>query len=126
MRAWLSHGLAFARSAEPRVPLSRRAILTDIAIAVVALVASLLAVRSTYAGQPAQYTVDPRTRSVVVLGVTQVQEVWEHAWPAILSTSVPLAARRRTGSCAALRLTLARWLARDVWHPGPVRRGAGA
>jgi hypothetical protein len=50
VRAWLSHALAFARSAEPRVPLLRRAIVTDPAIAVVALVASLLAVRSTYAG----------------------------------------------------------------------------
>jgi len=95
VRAWLSQALAFARSAEPRVPLSRRAILTDIAIAVVAVVASLLAVRSTYAGQPAQYAVDPRTDSVVVVAVTQVQEVWAHAWLAILFTSVPLAARRR-------------------------------
>jgi hypothetical protein len=95
VRAWLGHGLAFARSAEPRAPLSRRAVLTDIAIAVVALVASLLAVRSTYAGQPAQVAVDPRTHGVVVVAVTQFQDVLAHAWPAILFTSVPLAARRR-------------------------------
>src|SRR5262252_349896 len=87
VRAWLSQAHAFARSAEPRAPLSRRAILTDIAIAMVALVASLLAVRITYAGQSAQYVIDPRTSSVVVVAVTQVHEVLEHAWPAILFTS---------------------------------------
>ena len=95
MRVWLGQVLAFARSAEPRAPLSRRAILTDIAIAVVALVASLLAIRATYVGQPWQFAVDPRTHSVVVVAVTQAQEVFRHAWPAILLTSLPLAARRR-------------------------------
>ena len=95
MRAWLSQALAFARSAEPRAPLSRRAVLTDIAIAAVALAAALLAVRSTYAGQPARVAVDPRTHGVVVVAVTQFRDVLAHAWPAILFTSVPLAARRR-------------------------------
>jgi signal transduction histidine kinase len=95
VRAWLSQAWAFTRSAEPRAPLSRRAILTDIAIALVALVASLLAVRATYVGQPAQFAVDPRTNVVVVVGVTQIQQVWEHALLAVLFTSVPLAARRR-------------------------------
>ncbi len=95
MRAWLGQVLAFARSAEPRAPLSRRAILTDIAIAAVALVASLLAVRATYAGQPAQFALDARTGNVVVVGVTPLQEVWKHGLPAVLFTSLPLAARRR-------------------------------
>ena len=95
MRAWLSQALAFARSAEPRAPLSRRAILTDIAIAAVALVAALLAVRSSYAGQPAQFAVDPRTGNVLVVAVTPLQEAWKHASLAILFTSLPLAARRR-------------------------------
>jgi signal transduction histidine kinase len=95
VRSWLSQAWAFARSAEPRAPLSRRAILTDIAIALVALVASLIAVRATYAGQPAQYAVDPRTNVVVVVGVTQLQQVWGHALLAVLFTSLPLAARRR-------------------------------
>jgi signal transduction histidine kinase len=95
VRAWLGQAWAFARSAEPRAPLSRRAVLTDIAIAAVALVASLLAVRATYVGQPAQYAVDPRTNAVVVVGVTQIQQVWGHALPAALFTSLPLAARRR-------------------------------
>jgi signal transduction histidine kinase len=95
VRAWLSQAWAFARSAEPRAPLLRRAVLTDVAIAAVALVASLLAVRASYVGQPAQVAVDPHTRVVVVVGVTQIQQVWEHAWPAILVTSLPLAARRR-------------------------------
>jgi len=95
VQAWLRQALAFARSAEPRAPVSRRAILTDIAIAVVALVAALFAIRSTYVGQPAQFAVDRRTFSVVVVAVTQMQEVLAHAWPAILFTSVPLAARRR-------------------------------
>src|SRR5262252_5587770 len=95
VRAWFSQAWAFARSAEPRAPLSRRAILTDIAIAAVALVASLLAVGATYAGQPAQFAVDPRTSAVVVVGVTHVQQVWGHALLAILFTSLPLAVRRR-------------------------------
>jgi signal transduction histidine kinase len=77
------------------VPLSRRAILTDAAIAAAALVASLLAVRSSYANQPSQFALDPSTGSVVVVGVTQLREVWEHAAPAMLLTSLPLAARRR-------------------------------
>ena len=95
VRAWLGQAWAFARSAEPRAPLSRRAILTDIAIAAVALMASLLAVRSTYVGQPAQFALDSRTGNVVVAGVTSLRETWEHASLAILFTSVPLAARRR-------------------------------
>jgi signal transduction histidine kinase len=95
VRPWLSQAWAFARSAEPRAPLSRRAILTDIAIAAVALVASLLAVRATYVGQPAQFAVDAHRGVVVVVGVTQVQQVWGHALPAILFTSLPLAVRRR-------------------------------
>jgi signal transduction histidine kinase len=94
-RAWLSQAWSFARSAEPRAPLSRRAILTDIAIAAVALVASLLAVRATYAGQPAQFVWNPRADAVIVVGVTQAQQVWAHAWAAILVTSLPLAVRRR-------------------------------
>ena len=95
MRTWLSQALAFARFAEPRAQLSRRAILIDIAIAAVALVASLLAVRATYVGQPAQFALDPRTGNVVVVGVTPLQEVWKHASLAVLFTSLPLAARRR-------------------------------
>jgi signal transduction histidine kinase len=95
VRAWLSQAWVFARSAEPRAPLSRRASLTDIAIAAVALVASLLAVRATYVGQPAQFAVDPQSGVVAVVGVTQVRPVWEHALLAILFTSLPLAARRR-------------------------------
>jgi signal transduction histidine kinase len=95
VRPWLSQAWAFARSAEPRAPLSRRAILIDIAIAAVALVASLLAVRATYAGQPAQFVWDSRAGVVRVVGVTQVQQVWGHALLAILFTSLPLAARRR-------------------------------
>ena len=95
VRAWLGQAWAFARSAEPRAPLSRRAILTDIAIAAVALIASLLAVRSTYAGQPAQFAVDPATGNVYVAAVSSLREVWQHASLAILFTSVPLAARRR-------------------------------
>jgi signal transduction histidine kinase len=95
VRAWLSQAWAFARSAEPRAPLSRRAILTDIGIAAVALVASLLAARASYAGRPAQVAFDASTDHVFVVAVTQVQQVWKHAALAILFTSLPLAARRR-------------------------------
>jgi signal transduction histidine kinase len=95
VRAWLGQAWAFARSAEPRAPLSRRAVLTDIAIALVALAASLLAVRATYAGQPAQFAFDAQTNHVFVVAVTQPRQVWKHAALAILFTSLPLAARRR-------------------------------
>jgi len=95
VRAWLGQAWAFARSAEPRAPLPRRAILTDIAIAAVALGASLLAVRASYVGQPSRFAVDAHTGAVVVVGVTQVQQIWAHALPAVLFTSLPLAARRR-------------------------------
>ena len=95
VRAWLGQALAFARTAEPRAPLSRRAILTDVAIAAVALLAALFAVRSSYVGQPSQFAVDPRTGDVFVVGVTRIQEVWKQALPAILLTSLPLAVRRR-------------------------------
>jgi signal transduction histidine kinase len=95
VRARLSHALVFVRSSEPRVPLSRRAVVTDGLIAAGALVASLLAVWSTYVGRPTQFALDPRTGSVVYVAVTQLWDVWEHAAPAILLTSLPLAARRR-------------------------------
>jgi signal transduction histidine kinase len=94
-RDWLGQAWAFARSAEPRAPLSRRAVLTDIAIAAVALVASLLAVRSTYVGQPAQFVWEQHKGVLVVEGVTQIQQVWAHALLAVLFTSLPLAVRRR-------------------------------
>jgi len=105
-RSWLSQALAFARSAEPRVPLSRRAVVTDLVIAVVALVASLLAVRSTYGSMPAQFAHDPRTGAVIVKTVMPMDEVWKHAFPAILFASLPLAARRRFPLSAFLVLLL--------------------
>jgi signal transduction histidine kinase len=95
VRARLVQALAFARSAEPRVPLSRRAIVTDATIAAVALAASLLLVRANYAGKPEHFAVDPRTGAVVVREVAPLLDAWKHAALAILFTSVPLAARRR-------------------------------
>ena len=45
-RARMGQALAYVRAAEPRVPLSRRAFVTDILIAVVALAGSLLLVKN--------------------------------------------------------------------------------
>ena len=95
VRGWLRQALGFARSAEPRAPLSRRAILTDVLIAAVALAASLLLVRSNYAGKPTQFVVDPHTGALVGQALVPLQEAWQDAAPAMLFTSVPLAARRR-------------------------------
>jgi len=95
VRGWLRQALAFARSAEPRAPLSRRAILTDVLIAAVALAASLLLVRSNYAGKPTQFVVDPNTGALVGQALVPLQEAWQDAAAAMLFTSVPLAARRR-------------------------------
>ena len=95
VRTWLSQALAFARSAEPRAPLSRRAIVTDIVIAAVALVASLLAVRSSASGQAVQFILDPHTGRLYPR-VASFQHAWKHgASLPILLTAVPLAVRRR-------------------------------
>ena len=96
MRAWLSQAVAFARSAEPRVPLSRRAIVTDIVIAAAGAggVAARGAVQPS-AGQPAAYVLDPATGQVFAQHVSPFVAVWKHAFPAILLTTVPLAVRRR-------------------------------
>src|SRR5215472_18308990 len=50
VRARLGQALAYVRRAEPRVPMSRRAVVTDILIAVLALVASLLLARASLQG----------------------------------------------------------------------------
>jgi signal transduction histidine kinase len=77
VRTWLNQGLrqavAFARSAEPRVSPSRRALATDAVIAAVALALSLILVRHYGAG---------------------FSGLLKHALVAALFTSVPLAARR--------------------------------
>ena len=97
MRTWLSQALAFARSAEPRVPLSRRAIVTDIVIAAAALTASLLVVRSSLSvsGHAAAYFLDPATGRVFAQHLSPFVAVGKRAFPAILLTTVPLAVRRR-------------------------------
>jgi signal transduction histidine kinase len=94
VRTWLGQALAFARSAEPRAPLSRRAVLTDIAIAVVALTTSLLAARSDASSQVTGLVVGPAGK-VFAQHVSPFEQVWKHASPAILLTTVPLALRRR-------------------------------
>ena len=94
VRAWLSQALAFARSAEPRAPLSRRAILTDIAIAAAALVASLLLVRADATGQGTQVFISD-TGKLLVRHLSRFEEAWKHGGAVIVLTTVPLAARRR-------------------------------
>jgi len=94
VRAWLGQAMAFARSAEPRATLSRRAILTDVAIAAAALAASLLLARSNASVQAARVIIDPVTGKMFAQQVSPFEEVWKHASLAILLTTVPLAARR--------------------------------
>ena len=108
VRAWLSQAVAFARSAEPRVPLSRRAIVTDIVIAAVALAASLLVVRSSLSvsGHAAAYFLDPATGRVFAQHVSSFVAVGKRAFPAILLTTAPLAVRRRYPLSAFLVILL--------------------
>jgi len=70
----LSQAVAFARSAEPRVPPSQRAIATDVVIAAVVLAVSLMLARHNSGG---------------------FDQVLKHSIPAVVVTSVPLAVRRR-------------------------------
>jgi len=90
VRARLDQALAFVRASEPRVSLSRRAIVTDILIAAVALVASLALVRSGDHGSLAVTSV-----GVVARPAQSLEQVWKHSAAAIVLTSVPLAFRRR-------------------------------
>jgi signal transduction histidine kinase len=92
-RALLSQGRAVLRLSEPRQALTRRAVITDLVIAAVALVLALIAVH-------VQYNVNP---VLVVLGpgggpaypVSQAGGLPGNAIVAALTVSVPLAARRR-------------------------------
>jgi len=95
VRARLGQVLAFARSAEPRAPLSRRAILTDIAIAALVLAVSLLVASSSRTvGHLVQ---DPQTGvwTTAPGRLLALSEVLKHQLVAILAISVPLAVRRR-------------------------------
>jgi len=108
MRTWLSRAVAFARSAEPRVPLSRRAIVTDIVIAAVAMTASLLVVRSSLSvsGHAAAYVLDPATGRLFPQRLSSFVAAGSRAFPAILLTTVPLAVRRRAPLSAFLVVLL--------------------
>src|SRR5215469_11810552 len=94
-RARLSRALAFVRSAEPRMPLSRRAVLTDIAIAALVLVVSLLIAK--FSRWPGHLVLDPGTGSMIITPgrVLSIGDLVEHELVPILLLSVPLAARRR-------------------------------
>ena len=108
MRTWLSQAVAFARSAEPRVPVPRRAIVTDIVIAAAALTASLLVVRSSLSvsGHAAAYFLDPATGRVFAQHLSSFVAVGMRAFPAILLTTAPLAVRRRYPMSAFLVILL--------------------
>jgi signal transduction histidine kinase len=91
----LSRALAFVRSAEPRAPLSRRAVLADTLIAALVLVVSLfIAKLSRWPGGLMQ---DPRTGAVVTTPgqVLSIGDLVKHELVPIVLLSVPLAARRR-------------------------------
>jgi signal transduction histidine kinase len=86
---WLSTALAFARSVEPREPLPRRAVRTDLALAGLVLVAALIAGWVTYH----------------TLGSGGI--------PAALAASAPLTARRRYPLAAFVVLLAGVILAKD-------------
>jgi signal transduction histidine kinase len=90
VRTRLDQALAFVRASEPRVPLSRRAVVTDILIAALVLVASLALVRS---GDHGSLTVT--SGGLVVRPAQSLERLWQHSAAAIVLTSVPLAFRRR-------------------------------
>jgi signal transduction histidine kinase len=94
-RARLSRALAFVRSAEPRTPLSRRAVLTDIAIAAVVLAVSLSVAK--FGRWPGPVVPDLRTGVVNIMPgqVVSIGDLVGHELVAIVLLSVPLAVRRR-------------------------------
>jgi signal transduction histidine kinase len=100
--------VAFARSAEPRVPLSRRASVTDICIAAAALMASLIVVRSSLSvsGHAGAYFLDPATGRLFAQHSAPFGAVLRRAFLAILITTVPLAVRRRAPLSAFLVVLL--------------------
>ena len=93
VRDRLDQALAYVRSAEPRAPLSRRAVIIDIMIAALALVASLVLVRF---GAHGFVTLrQGRGGLALVQPAASLAQIWKHSAVAILFTSVPLAFRRR-------------------------------
>jgi signal transduction histidine kinase len=90
VRARLSQALAHLRAAEPRVPLPRRAIVTDVLIAALALAASLLLARN---GAHGGLIITPA--GVAAQSAQSLGQLWKHSAAAMLLTSVPLAFRRR-------------------------------
>ena len=95
LRAGLARALTFARSAEPRAPLSRRAVLTDIAIAAVVLAVSLSVAK--FGRWPGPVVPDPRTGVVNIMPgqVVSIGDLVRHELVAIVLLSVPLAVRKR-------------------------------
>jgi len=77
------------------MPLSRRAVLTDIAIAALVLVVSLLIAK--FSRWPGHLVLDPGTGSMIITPgrVLSIGDLVEHELVPILLLSVPLAARRR-------------------------------
>jgi signal transduction histidine kinase len=94
VRARLDQALAYVRSAEPRVSLSRRAMVTDILIAVLALAGSLALVRSG-AHSGLVVTPGPGPGHVLIHPAESLGQLWKHSAAAVLLASVPLAFRRR-------------------------------
>ncbi len=95
-RGWLRRAVAFARSAEPRSAVSRRAVAGDVALAAGFLLVSLIELAGQYRSS------GPAIRLVPVPGGTTVIEVVPRQWAgmpaaaivAAVVTSAPLAARR--------------------------------
>src|SRR5215472_5012803 len=95
LRAGLARALVFARSAEPRVPLSRRAILTDTVIAAVVLAVSLVV--ANLSRWPGHLVLDPRTGALTITPgqALSIGDLVNDELTAIVLLSVLLAARRR-------------------------------
>jgi len=100
-RDWLRGALAFARSAEPRTAVSRRAVAGDVVLAAGFLVVSLVEVArlghsggggiDVVPGPPGKWVFGPHIK---VLGTGTGTGISWRAAAATVATSVPLAARR--------------------------------
>ena len=93
--ARLRRALAFARSAEPRAPLPRRAVITDTVIAALVLVVSLFVAKLSR--WPGHLALDPRTGALIITPgqALSLADLVNNELVPIVFLSVPVAARRR-------------------------------
>jgi signal transduction histidine kinase len=102
----LSQGIAVVRTGEPRQPLTRRAVVTDLVIAVVALAVALIAAHLTYPANLSPAVLRDGGPAYLFETGSTLAGVPHQAIFAAIAISVPLAARRRFPLGAFLVLLL--------------------